>query len=122
MSSEKNDDLLNRLKNISTAVNNANQLAASQLDEFYKDLPSRIDTILGSDQHLHRLKQLSDARIAWIKEVKADGTLPLDTLSFAKWLVDRWGLELTYNAENMGLTGFNVVDEQKHLLFCISFP
>lgn len=122
MSSKNNKDLMNRLKNISAAIDAANELASSEKDSFYKDLPRRIDAILGEDTHLHKLKQLADARTAWIKEFGQEPKLPLDTLSFAEWLRDRWGLELKYNAESMGLTGYHVIDEQKHLLFCMVFP
>ena len=95
---------------------------SSQNNEFYKDLPKRIDTILGDDQHLHRLKQLADARNAWMKEFGQEPKLPLDTWSFANWLRERWGIELLYNSESMGLAGYTVVDEQKHLLFTMVFP
>lgn len=113
---------MKRLKNISDAVDVANDLASSQKDKFYKDLPKRLDTILGDDQHLHRLKQLSDARNVWITEGGLNPKLPSDPVSFAEWLLDRWGLELKYNAENSGLSGYEVVDEQKHLLFTMVFP
>lgn len=95
---------------------------SSKNDNFYKDLPSRIDTILGEDTHLHKLKQLADARTAWMKEFGQDPKLPLDTWSFASWLRERWGIELLYNSESMGLSGYTVADEQKHLLFCMVFP
>lgn len=95
---------------------------SSKNDNFYKDLPSRIDTILGDDLHLHRLKQLADARNAYIKEHNINSREHIHTDSFAHWLRDRWGLSLTYNAESKGLTGFDVVDEQKYLLFCMVFP
>lgn len=95
---------------------------SSQNNKLYNNLPSRIDTILGDDQHLHRLKQLADARNAWIKEVGLNPKLPSDPVSFAKWLLDRWGLELKYNAESGGLSGYKVVDEQKHLLFIMVYP
>lgn len=120
-----NDDLLKRLKTISDAVNNANQLAASQLDEFYQDLPRRIDTILGDDYHLHRLKQLADARSAFIKEFELDGRYHVPPQKFADWLLERWGVQLRYSESvpgELGMSGYDVVDEQKHLLFCMVFP
>ena len=95
---------------------------SSKNNNFYRDLPSRIDTILGDDEHLHRLKQLADARNAWMKEFGQEPKLPLDTVSFAEWLLDRWGLALKYNDESGGLTGFDIVDEKKYLLFCLVFP
>ena len=116
------NDLNKRLKIISDAVDAVNDLASSQKDDFYKDLPRRIDTILGEDTHLHKLKQLADARNAWIKEFSQDPKQSLDTWSFANWLRDRWGIELLYNSESMGLSGYTVVDEQKHLLFTMVFP
>jgi len=115
------NDLTNRLKNISVAVDAANDLSASQKDEFYKDLPRRIDTILGEDQHLHKLKQLADARTAWMKEF-VDPAADVNTWSFANWLLDRWGVELIYDTETLGLSGYAVVDAQKHLLFTMVFP
>ena len=95
---------------------------SSQNNKLYNNLPSRIDTILGDDQHLHRLKQLADARNAWIVEQKANPKKPVDTNAFANWLFDRWGLELKYNSESGGLSGYEVVDTQKHLLFTMVFP
>ena len=93
-----------------------------QNNKLYNNLPSRIDTILGDDQHLHRLKQLADARNAWIKEGGLNPKLPADPVSFAKWLLDRWGLELKHNSESGGLSGYEIVDAQKHLLFTMVFP
>jgi len=117
------NDLTNRLKNISVAVDAANDLSASQKDEFYKDLPRRIDTILGEDQHLHKLKQLADARTAWMKEfVDPAPAGYITTIAFANWLRDRWGVELIYDNETLGLSGYAVVDPQKHLLFTLVFP
>jgi len=117
------NDLTNRLKNISAAVDAANDLSATQKDEFYKDLPRRIDTILGEDQHLHSLKQLADARTAWMKEfIDPAADFDLNTWSFANWLRDRWGVELIYDNETLGLSGYAVVDAQKHLLFTMVFP
>jgi len=97
-------------------------MSSAKNNDFYKDLPRRIDTILGDDQHLHRLKQLADARNAWMKEFGQGPKCLIDTWSFAEWLQNRWGIELKYNAESMGLTGYDVVDEQKYLLFCMVFP
>ena len=119
--SSQNDHLIKQLETISAAVDAANDLSASQKDEFYKDLPRRIDTILGEDNHLHSLKQLADARTAWMKEF-IDPALDLNTWSFANWLRDRWGVELIYDNETLGLSGYAVVDAQKHLLFTMVFP
>jgi len=96
--------------------------SAKNNNNLYSDLPNRIDTILGEDTHLHKLKQLSLARNAWMAEFGQEPKLPLDTWSFAMWLHDRWGIELRYNSESMGLAGYNVVDKQKYLLFCMVFP
>ena len=125
MSSAKNNDLIGRLKNISAAVDAANDLAASQKDEFYKDLPNRIDTILGEDTHLHKLKQLADARQAFIKEHNLNSRLSLPPEKFRDWLSDRWGIELRFSESipgEFGMSGYSVVDEQKYLLFCMVFP
>lgn len=91
-------------------------------NDLYKDLPERINTILGEDPHLHRLKQLSDAGQAFKKEIGLAANQHLPTEQFANWLLERWGLELKYNVPAQGLAGFDVVDEQKYLLFCMVFP
>ncbi len=113
---------MSRLKNISSAVDAANDLSASQKDQFYKDLPSRIDTILGGDQHLHQLKQLSDARMAFIKEFNLSHKTHIPFEEFRVWLLDRWGVALKTTDVMGGLAGFDVVDEQKFLLFQMVFP
>lgn len=113
---------MSRLKNISSAVDAANDLAASQKDEFYKDLPSRIDTILGGDAHLHQLKQLSDARMAFIEEFGLSHKTHIPFNDFKDWLLDRWGVTLKTTDVMGGLAGYEVVDEQKFLLFCMVFP
>lgn len=123
--SSKNDDLNKRLKTISAAVDAANDLAATQKDDFYKDLPRRIDTILGEDTHLHKLKQLADARQAFIKEHNLNNQLSLPSEKFRDWLLDRWGIELRFSESipgEFGMSGYSVVDEQKYLLFCMVFP
>lgn len=98
---------------------------SSQNNDFYKDLPSRIDTILGDDLHLHKLKQLADARSAFIKEFELNNHLSVPVQKFSEWLSDRWGIELTYSESvpgELGMSGYTVVDEQKYLLFCMVFP
>ena len=95
---------------------------SSQNNNLYNNLPNRIDTILGGDQHLHRLKQLSDARSDWIIEQKANPRQPLDTNAFANWLFERWGIELKHHVESGGLSGYEVIDAQKHLLFTMVYP
>jgi hypothetical protein len=97
-------------------------MSSAKNNNLYKDLPSRIDTIIGDDQHLHRLKQLADARNFWIKEGGLNPTLPSNPVSFAEWLLNRWGLELIIHSESGGLSGYKVIDEQKHLLFTMVFP
>ena len=97
----------------------------SSQNDFYKDLPNRIDTILGDDPHLHNLKQLADARSAFIKEYELDGRYHVPPQKFAEWLLDRWGVELKFSESipgEFGMSGYTVADEQKYLLFCMVFP
>ena len=57
-----------------------------------------------------------------MKEFSIDPNADLNTWSFANWLQNRWGVELTYDSETLGLSGYAVVDAQKHLLFTMVFP
>lgn len=98
---------------------------AKNNNSLYSDLPSRIDTIIGDDQHLHRLKQLADARSEFIKEHNLNSHLSLPPKKFRDWLLDRWGIELRFSESipgEFGMSGYDVVDEQKYLLFCMVFP
>lgn len=97
-------------------------MSSAKNDDFYKDLPSRIDTILGEDHNLHRLKQLTDARNVFIEEFRLNSQEHTPIQKFGEWLQERWGIELIVDSESGGLAGFNVADEQKYLLFCIVFP
>ena len=97
----------------------------SSQNDFYKDLPSRINTLINDDHHLHKLKQLADARAQFIEEFKLDNRKAIPPQKFSAWLLERWGVELSY-AESvpgeLGMTGYAVADEQKYLLFCMVFP
>lgn len=107
------------------AVKSLRVFMSSEKNDFYNDLPRRIDTILGDDYHLHRLKQLADARQAFIKEFELDGRYHVPPQKFANWLLERWGVQLRYSESvpgELGMSGYDVVDEQKHLLFCMVFP
>ena len=95
---------------------------SSVKNDLYKDLPERINTILGEDKQLHQLKQLSDARMAFIEEFNLSHKSHIPFNEFKEWLSDRWGLKLKDSDVMGGLAGFEVVDEQKFLLFCMVFP
>lgn len=98
---------------------------SSKNNDFYKDLPSRIDTILGEDQHLHKLKQLADARAAFVLEFELNNRLSVPVQKFSDWLLNRWGISLEYSESvpgELGMSGYRVVDEKKYLLFCVVFP
>ena len=96
--------------------------SAKSNNDLYKDLPERINTLLGEDKHLHQLKQLSDARMAFIKEFGLSYSTHIPFDDFKVWLLDRWGLTLKDSDVMGGLAGFDVVDEQKFLLFQLVFP
>ena len=97
-------------------------MSSAKNNNLYRDLPSRIDTLLGEDKHLHQLKQLADARSAFVEEFRLNSKERIPTQKFGEWLLERWGLELVINGESGGLAGFNVIDEQKFLLFQLVFP
>lgn len=96
--------------------------SAKSNNDLYKDLPERINTLLGEDKHLHQLKQLSDARMAFIEEHKLSSRDRIPTQKFSEWLTERWGVTLKSDDATGGLMGFDVVDEQKFLLFQMVFP
>ena len=91
-------------------------------NNLYKDQAERLNTILGEDKHLHQLKQLSDARMAYIKEFNLSNKTHIPFDEFRAWLLDRWGVRLESDDATGGLMGFEVVDEQKFLLFQMVFP
>ncbi len=91
-------------------------------NDLYKNLPERINTILGEDKHLHRLKQLADARNAYVKEIGLTYKDSVPAKKFGDWLLERWGIRLTTSDVMGGLSGYEVVDEQKFLMFCMVFP
>lgn len=102
------------LKVCMSSVKNNNKL--------YKDQAERLNTILGEDKHLHQLKQLSDARMAFIEEFGLSHKTHIPFDDFKDWLLDRWGVALKTTDVMGGLAGFDVADEQKFLLFCMVFP
>lgn len=96
--------------------------SAKSNNNLYKDQAERINTILGEDSHLHRLKQLADARNAYVKEIGLTYKDSVPAAKFGDWLLERWGIKLTTSDVMGGLSGYEVVDEQKFLLFCMVFP
>lgn len=109
--SSQNDHLIKHLKTISAAVDAANDLSATQKDEFYKDLPKRIDTILGEDGKWWDL--LRKAQLEF-------NTISGDKASFQVWLNETYGLQIHYDYDGI-LPNHEIVDEQKYLLFKLKF-
>ena len=121
MSSEK-DKMMQRIKSVSNTLAAAQNTQNTNTNDLYKDLPERINTLLGEDKHLHQLKQLSDARMAFIEEHKLTSRDRIPTQKFSERLSDRWGIKLKSDDATGGLMGFDVIDEQKFLLFQMVFP
>jgi hypothetical protein len=109
--SSQNDHLIKQLETISAAVDAANDLSATQKDEFYKDLPKRIDTILGQDGKWWDLLRKAQLEYNTTGGNKAD---------FQFWLNEHYGLQIYYDYDGI-LPNHDIVDEQKYLLFKLKF-
>ena len=95
---------------------------SSKNDDLYKDLPNRISTVMGD--YMRQLRQVHDARIAYMadKGLHVNESISVDELN--AWLEEHYGVKLKYNTSNDGITGlvgYDVIDEQKFLVFCLKF-
>lgn len=91
-------------------------------NNLYKDKLARIDTIIGEDGHLHKLKQIADAYQMFGMENGLSVRDRMDSGAFAEWLLARWGVDLLVDrSETGGIKGYVVADEKKYLLFCMVF-
>ena len=105
------DDIRSRLARISK------QLPAESKDEYYRDTEARLDTIIGGNtQHFLRLQRVKNE---WDELAQA---VPIGQgfLTFDDYVEEYYGVRLKYDGDNVSLA-YEVVDEQKHLMFILKF-
>jgi hypothetical protein len=81
------------------------------MNDHYKDLSTRIDTILGAD---------SEKWLA-ITAAKAHFDQLSPEISFYQWIADNYGIKLCLDQDGHLQLDYTIINEQKHTLFYLKY-
>ena len=80
----------------------------SSQNKLYSTRESRLDTIVGGQTW-------------WPRLFKAKVECPLPDEEFYQWFIDTYGIRIIYDGEGKITDQFEIVDEQKYLIFELKF-
>ena len=86
----------------------------SELDGYYQDRNSRLNTVIGNDSQIWR--KIVAARDDYHSQYGTQSSPEY----FNLWLINEWGIELKFEAGMVSLNS-QIVDEQKYILFLLKY-
>lgn len=86
----------------------------NNLDDYYRDTDSRINTIIGDNSELW--SKISRAG----KQFQNESGSAYSIEKFSRWLSDNYGIRLAYGSEMISMEA-EIVDEQKLTIFLLKY-